>query len=127
MSGPQIFIIGLVVMLVLAVWNWQRSSEQRSALQGSGFTVTERLGGNPELLIDIPGKALAVVRPDGFERFTFAEFRGAELGYDALPQADSHFRIELALSNSRQQQIKYGSEWEAKRALEKLLAIVTVP
>ncbi|MBV1786909.1 hypothetical protein KQ940_02470 [Marinobacterium sp. D7] len=127
MSGPQIFIIGLVLMLVLAVWNWQRSSEQRSALQGSGFSVTERLGGSPELLVDIRGRALAVVRPGGYERFSFEEFRSAELGYDTLPQADSHFRIELVLSNNRQQQIKYGSEWEAKRALERLQAIMTAP
>jgi len=125
-SGLQLFIAGLVIMLALAFWNWQRSSEQRNALQQSGFSADQRLGGTPELALDTRLRQFALIRADGYERFAFDQLRSAEIGFDVRAEANFHYRIELQLS-SGSRRVDYGSEWEAQRALERLNAIVKEP
>lgn len=124
MSGLHIFIVAVVVLLAVAFWNWQRSGEQKRALEQGGFTITESLGGSPELVIDSGREELALVSAGGYERFRFSEFQSVRIGFDERPETESNYRIELSFSRNRELRVGYGSEWEADSALKKLLDIV---
>lgn len=121
MSGLQLFILGLVVMLALAFWNWQRSGEQRNALQQSGFNAELRLGGSPELVLDPELRQFALVGPEGYQRYAFNQLQGAEIAFDARAEANFNYRIELQLS-SGMRRVDFASQWDAERALARFNA-----
>ncbi|GGB89010.1 hypothetical protein GCM10011352_13780 [Marinobacterium zhoushanense] len=127
MSRKLIFTVALSLILALAALSWQRIGEQTAKLEQNGFHISERLGGSPQLLIDGKGRRLALVGPGGYEEFPFSELHSTELGFDAHRETEDNFRIELMLRESRLRQVKFGSEWEARQALERLQRIVNAP
>ena len=126
MSGLQLVIVGIIIFAALGFWNYQRTQGQKSALEQSGFEITERIGGTPELVIDSGRKEMALVHPDRIERFAFSELQGAKIGFDQHEDhSQHHFRIELTFSQQRLHQVRFGSEAEAQRALQRFQSLVT--
>lgn len=126
MSGLQIVIVGIIIFAALGFWNYQRSQTQKTALEQSGFEISERIGGSPELVLDSARRELALVHPDRVERFSFNELEAAEIGFDQHEDhSQHHFRIELAFAQQRQRKVNFGSEAQAQQALERFQSVVT--
>ncbi len=121
MSGFQIVIIGIVILAALGFWNYQRTSNQKSQLQQAGFEISERIGGSPELVLDTKRRELALVNPDSVDRYGFNDVVGATIEYDQHEHdSQYHFRIEFVFTQQRKGKVNFGSEAEARAALQRL-------
>ncbi|SEG72590.1 hypothetical protein [Marinobacterium lutimaris] len=125
MSKLQIVLVGILIMAALGVWNFQRSNQQKAVLEQSGFAISERLGGSPELVLDSTRRELALIHPEGAERFSLNELQNAEIGYDDHEdRARYHYRIELSFTEQRKRRVNYATEWDAQTALERFQSLV---
>ncbi|KEA65565.1 hypothetical protein ADIMK_0522 [Marinobacterium lacunae] len=124
MLRRPVFVIALLVILGLGYVSWQRSEQQKVTLQNDGFTLSQSLGGTPELVIDTQARQMALVGPDGYERFGFDDYRGANIISKELRETEVNYRIELSLSQQRTRAIRFSTEWEARRALDRLSEIL---
>lgn len=125
MSRLQIAIVGILILAALGFWNYQRISDQKAVLLQSGFDISDRIGGSPELVLDTGRREIAIIGPDGSERFSFNELQHAEIGYDDHKDGSGyHYRIELSLTQQRHYKVHFGSEWEAQSALKRFLPLV---
>ncbi|WP_432696479.1 hypothetical protein ACQUQP_18340 [Marinobacterium sp. YM272] len=126
MSGFQLVIVGIIILAALGFWNYQRAQGQKTALQQSGFEISERIGGSPELVIDVGRKEMALVHPDRVERFAFSELDRAEIGFDEHEDRSRyHYRIELSFSQQRQRRVQFGDQAQAETALKRFQSVVT--
>lgn len=125
MSRLQLVIIGILILAALGFWNYQRISNEKAVLLQSGFEISDRIGGSPELVLDSGRREIAIIGPDGAERFAFSEFQHAEIGYDEHEDRSRyHYRIELSFTQQRHSKVNFGSEWEAETALKRFLPLV---
>lgn len=122
MSGFNLFIVGVVVILALAFWNWRHTQENRQTLEQSGFNIDERFGGSPELVIDTRRQEFALISSQGYERYPLSGLVSAALNSDSRREDDVNFRIELHMQNKHVLEVHYPAEWDARRALERLQA-----
>ncbi|WP_417224944.1 hypothetical protein [Amphritea sp.] len=122
MGSVQWVIMALIVMAGLGYWNYQRIDGQRKELQATGFQISDDLKGNPGLLISTSQREIAVLNPNGYLRFSFAQLQRAEVRSDAFAQTDHNYRIALILSGATQPEVEVGYENEprAENALKQL-------
>jgi hypothetical protein len=119
-----LIVVVVIAVMGLAIWNWQRSAEQKAALSQAGFSISDRFGGAPELVADRARREFAVVRPGSYERLPFADFEHGEVAFDQRPESEVNFRLELIFTGGRAVRINYGAEPEARRVLDNLLQLV---
>ncbi|TCK03149.1 hypothetical protein [Marinobacterium mangrovicola] len=125
MSKLHLVGVGILILAALGLWNYQRGSAEKSSLLQSGFEISESIGGSPELVLDTGRRELALIAPDGAERFSFSELQNAEIGYDEHEdRARYHYRIELSFTQQRQRRVSFSSEWDAQAALERFLPLL---
>jgi hypothetical protein len=118
-------ILIVVVMVVLAFSNWQRSQRQIADLSQSGFQISDDLKGQPQLLLDRQARQFAVVRPDGREQHTLDEVARVELRFDPGVQQPENYRVVLHLKAGREIEIHYENEWLAQDQLKRLQPLLT--
>ena len=122
MTSLHWFLIAFVIIAGLGYWNWQRSDQQIKRLQAEGFVITEDLKGTPRLLVDDQLHQVAVVGPNGFQRYDFSKIKKLELVFDRNAQLDENFRIKLSFVDSSisTQEIAFDNEWNAEEKLQAL-------
>lgn len=112
-------VLFILIMAGLGAYQWQKSRQQASQLQQSGFTLSQDLGGNPQLLLDNRQHELALVWPDRYQRIALADIRAAEVAFDRGVQINTRFRIEL-VTGAGLEKVFYENETLARVALDKL-------
>uniref|UniRef100_UPI0035623E69 hypothetical protein n=1 Tax=Pontibacterium sp. TaxID=2036026 RepID=UPI0035623E69 len=111
MGGMHWFILIVVLLAGLAFYNWQNSQNQLSLLKKQGFTLSEDLKGQPNLLVDIQARELAVVTPKGFQRYHFDRVQRVELRFDTGVQQPENYHLYILLDGASPLEIHYENEW----------------
>lgn len=126
MSNLHWFILAVVVIAVLAYWNWQRTNNQIKRLEAQGFYVSADLGGVPKLLVDQQSDSIAIVSGSEYRRYSFEQIASLEYAYDYGTQVEENFRIEIKLQGATrpQENIVYNEEQRAEKQLKRLQALL---
>ncbi|GGK81413.1 hypothetical protein [Amphritea balenae] len=126
MESYQWFILGVILMAILGYWNYQRTEGQLQSLQSAGFVVSDRLKGNPGVVISRSQRQCAVLIPTGYQRFDFSQIHGAEVRFDWASDTKTNFRLVLLLENAYKSEVEIGyqNEPQANNALKKLRSLV---
>lgn len=126
MSNLHWFILAVVVIAVLAYWNWQRTNNQIKRLEAQGFYVSADLGGVPKLLVDQQSDSIAIVSGSEYRRYSFEQIASLEYAYDYGTQVEENFRIEIKLQGADrpQENIVYNEEQRAEKQLKRLQALL---
>lgn len=124
MVGWQWFVLVLIVILALAVTNWQRTQTQVKALQQAGFSISEDLKGQPQLLVDSSAQEIALVDSKGFQRQPFSTVSSVELRFDNNSQVQENFRLQITLKSGAAFEIHYENEWLARDQLSRFKTLL---
>lgn len=124
MGGMHWFILIVVLLAGLAFYNWQNSQNQLSLLKKQGFTLSEDLKGQPNLLVDIQARELAVVTPKGFQRYHFDRVQSVELRFENGVQQPENYHLYVLVDGASPLEIHYENEWLAQDQLNRLHAIL---
>ncbi|MDI3323116.1 hypothetical protein QKW35_01895 [Pontibacterium granulatum] len=124
MGGIQWFILIVIVLAGLALYNWKASQNQLAALQKQGFNISDDLKGQPNLLVDSQARELAVVTAKGFQRYGFDQVAKVELRFDQGVQTDEKYRVHISFNGAKATEINYENEWLAKEQQARLQDIL---
>ncbi|MGB0468529.1 MAG: hypothetical protein ACPGF7_13505 [Pontibacterium sp.] len=116
----QWFVLFVVVIAVLAYTNWQRSQAQVKLLQQAGFTITDDLKGQPNLLVDLPARQLAFLDAKGYQRLEFSQVESVELRFDQGKQQPENHHLYFTLAHNAPIEVHYENEWLANDQLQKV-------
>lgn len=126
MSNLHWFILAVVVIAVLAYWNWQRTNNQIKRLEAQGFYLSADLGGFPKLLVDQQSDSIAIVSGSEYRRYSFEQIASLGYAYDYGTQVEENFRIEIKLQGADrpQENIVYNEAQRAEKQLKRLQALL---